>query len=189
MDVDLYRAVNSLAGHSHLLDQMMRWGASYLPMLMAVVIGLTWFWPGKASDRSQRQHLAIYAVSAALIGLALAQVIGHVWFRDRPYVHHSATLLVAPSGDPSFPSDHAVGAFGLTVPYLLARRRIGGVLLGLATTLALTRVAVGTHYPSDVIGGALLGSAAAYLVWRMRDWLEVFLVPFLSLARRLRFVG
>jgi undecaprenyl-diphosphatase len=128
----------------------------------------------------------VYAVCAALLGLAVAQGIGHGWFRERPYVHHTAQLLVAPSSDPSFPSDHADRGFALAVPFLLARRRLGWLLLGMAAALALTRVAVGTHYPSDVLGGALLGTAAGVSVWRVRAWLEVPLVLCFVVARRLR---
>jgi membrane-associated phospholipid phosphatase len=56
----------------------------------------------------------------------------------------------------------------------------------MAIGLVLTRVAVGTHYPSDVLGGALLGTAAAFVVWRARAWLEVPLAPCLQIAQRCR---
>src|SRR5262245_52317042 len=139
MDLDLYRALNGLAGQTGWLDHVLRWGAQDLPVAMALVVALAWFWPGDPAARAERQRLAVYAVGAALLGLALSQAIGHVWFRERPYVDHAAHLLVAPSGDPSFPSDHAVGGFALAVPFLLARRRIGWLLLGLAVLLAAAR--------------------------------------------------
>lgn len=186
MDLDLYRSLNGLAGRAGWLDDLLRWGAQDVAIALAVVVALVWFWPGDADTRAARQRVVVYAMGSALLGLALAQVIGHVWFRDRPYVHHAAHLLIAPSGDPSFPSDHAVGGFALAVPFLLARRRIGWLLLGLAALLALARVAVGTHYPSDVLGGAVLGTAAAVVVWRLRALLEIPLVPCFVLARRLR---
>jgi undecaprenyl-diphosphatase len=186
MDLDHYRTLNGLAGSAGWLDHLLRWGAQDLPIAMAIVVGLAWFWPGDPDERAQRQRLAVYAVGAALLGLALSQAIGHAWFRERPYVHHPAHLLVAPSGDPSFPSDHAVGGFALAIPFVLARRRVGWLLLAMATVLAMTRVAVGTHYPSDVIGGAFLGTAAAVAIWRVRPWLEIPLVPCLLIARRIR---
>ena len=36
----------------------------------------------------------------------------------------------------------------------------------MAVVLAVSRVAVGIHYPGDVLGGALLGTAAALLLWQ-----------------------
>jgi len=59
-------------------------------------------------------------------------------------------------------------------------RRWGGVVVGLAVLLAVGRVAMGVHYPSDVLAGALLGSLSALLFWwapirnltdRVADWI------------------
>ena len=63
---------------------------------------------------------------------------------------------------------------------ILLRHRKGGVLaLILATLVAVSRVALGTHYPTDVLGGAALGGLAALQLWappirrplhRLADW-------------------
>lgn len=186
MDVRVYQAVNGLAGRASWLDHLLRWGGQDLPIVMGLVIAAAWFWPGDPATRAERQRLAAYAVGAALVALAVSQGIGHEWFRERPYVHHPSRLIVAPSPDPSFPSDHAVGGFALATPFLLGRRRIGLVLGAMAALLAFCRVAVGTHYPSDVIGGASIGAGAALLIWATRSWLNVPLDYGLVFARRLR---
>lgn len=186
MDLWVFHAVNGLAGHGVWLDRLLRGIATYLPEIMGLVLIGAWFWPSSVPIRIERQRLIVYAVPAALLGLGIAQVIGHLWFRERPYVHHSAHLIVSPSADPSFPSDHAVGGFGLAMPFVFARRRLGSLLLALAALLAVSRVAVGTHYPSDVVGGALVGAAAAYVVWRVRWLIDPPLMLSLMYARRLR---
>jgi undecaprenyl-diphosphatase len=62
----------------------------------------------------------------------------------------------------------------------LRNRRAGEIALVMAGLLAVSRVAVGTHYPSDVLAGAALGVAAALVFWipairdplhRFADWL------------------
>ena len=186
MDLSLYDALNDLAGQASWLDHLIKGVATYTPVIMAALLVAAWFWPGPGKDRAERERLVIYAVSAALIGLALSQVIGHLWFRDRPYVSHPSTMLLTPSGDPSFPSDHAVGAFGLAMPFVFARKRLGWLLLALALLVSLARVAAGTHYPSDVLGGAMVGTVAAGIVWSARLWIEPLIAPCLLLARRLR---
>ena len=49
---------------------------------------------------------------------------------------------------------------------MLRNRRVGIPALVMAVVLAISRVAVGIHYPGDVLGGALLGTAAALLLWQ-----------------------
>ncbi len=186
MDLTLYHALNGLTGHARWLDAILKDLATYLPTVLVILVAGAWFWPGSITERDQRERLAVYAVAAALIGLGLAQIIGHLWFRDRPYVDHPAHLLLSPSSDPSFPSDHAIGGFALAMPFVFARQRLGRWLLVLATILTLARVVAGTHYPSDVLGGALIGTGSAWVVWRMRRLIDVPLDATLAIFRRLR---
>jgi undecaprenyl-diphosphatase len=109
------------------------------------------------------RHGVIAAGFSAALALGIAQVIIHIWARPRPYVAHpgDAHLLIPASPDPSFPSDHATAAFAIAVALLLRHRKAGIVALLMATVLSVARVAVGTHYPGDVLGGAALGSGCA----------------------------
>lgn len=107
-------------------------------------------------------------VASAGVGLLSAQVISHLWMRERPFVAHpSQTLLLAsPSHEPSFPSDHAVAAFAIAFSVaLVGGRRMGAFFLAAASMVAITRVFVGLHYPGDVAGGALIGLVAALVVF------------------------
>ena len=72
-------------------------------------------------------------------------------------------VLSAPSLDPSFPSDHAAVAFAIAFGVLAFSRRAGILFLAAATLISLSRIALGLHYPSDVLAGALVGWAAALL--------------------------
>jgi undecaprenyl-diphosphatase len=69
--------------------------------------------------------------------------------------------------DPSFPSGHAAGSFALAVFVFILNRRAGMLLLGVAAAIALSRVALGVHYPSDVAAGAILGSTLAWIGTRV----------------------
>ena len=100
---------------------------------------------------------------SALLALGVAHLIGDLWARPRPYVAHplAAHLFTSPSADPSFPSDHATAAFAIAVAILVRHRKAGILALAMAVVLSISRVAIGTHYPSDVVGGAALGTLAA----------------------------
>ena len=62
-------------------------------------------------------------------------------------------LFAAHAADAGFPSDHATAAFAIAVALLLRSRTWGAIALVAATVLAVTRVAMGIHYPTDVLAG------------------------------------
>jgi undecaprenyl-diphosphatase len=105
-------------------------------------------------------------LSAAGVGLLIAQAITHLWARERPYVAHpgETLLLTPPSHEPSFPSDHAVAAFAIAFVVAFIGKRMGALFLAGASFVALTRVFVGLHYPGDIAGGAVIAFLAALLV-------------------------
>jgi undecaprenyl-diphosphatase len=83
--------------------------------------------------------------------------------RPRPFIAHPDTvhLFAKHAADPGFPSDHATAAFAIAVALLLHSRRWGTFALIAATILAITRVAMGIHYPTDVLAGAAIGALSA----------------------------
>jgi membrane-associated phospholipid phosphatase len=87
--------------------------------------------------------------------------------RARPYLVTSATVLVMHAPDTSFPSDHAILAFALTTVLATVSRTLGAWLFAFSLVLLVARVYIGVHYPTDVIGGALLGAASAWAIVRL----------------------
>jgi membrane-associated phospholipid phosphatase len=113
------------------------------------------------------------ALVAAAIALAANQVIANLWDRPRPFTAHPASthVLSARTTDPSVPSDHAAAAFAIAFAVLAFSRRAGAVFLAAATLIGLSRIALGMHYPTDVLAGALVGFGAATLVTTLgRPW-------------------
>lgn len=66
-------------------------------------------------------------------------------------------LLVPCGGGKSFPSSHAVNNFAFAVVMSYYFRRYRAVFYIVSVFIALSRVYVGVHYPSDVIAGAVIG--------------------------------
>jgi membrane-associated phospholipid phosphatase len=83
--------------------------------------------------------------------------------RHRPVVDGLAPLISTPT-QLSFPSAHAASSFAAAAAFgdLVPR----GPLLAVAAGFALSRVALGVHYPSDVVAGALLGTGVAAIFRR-----------------------
>jgi undecaprenyl-diphosphatase len=75
-------------------------------------------------------------------------------------------MLVQCGGGNSFPSSHAVNNFGIATILSHYYRRWTWVFVTCASIIALSRVAVGVHYPSDSVAGAVIGaSLAAFVIW------------------------
>ena len=137
-----------------------------MPLFVVATFSL---WLFDRPGRPYRWKVAcLSGLASAGLGLLLAQLISHVWVRERPFVAHPSEtlLLAAPSHEPSFPSDHAVAAFAIAFSVaFLGSRRVGALFLIGAAAVGLTRVFVGLHYPGDVAGGALVGLVAALTVF------------------------
>jgi undecaprenyl-diphosphatase len=125
------------------------------------------FLAARGAAHAAGRRAPVAAVLSAGLGLAVGKVISELVDRARPFVAdpHGVHLFAAHAANPGFPSDHATAAFAIAVAILLRKRGWGIVALAFAIVLSVGRVALGVHYPSDVLAGAALGSAAALALW------------------------
>jgi undecaprenyl-diphosphatase len=173
MDWSLFHLVNSdVATRDWLEDPVTTFATLAVPVYALATVAL-WF-VSRPPGVSRWRLASVSALVAAGIAMFANQVIAHVWDRPRPYATHVATthLLSAPSPDPSFPSDHAAAAFAIAFCVLAFSRWAGAGFLAAATLIGLSRIALGMHYPSDVLAGALVGWASATIVVHLgRPWI------------------
>lgn len=122
--------------------------------------------------RLGRRDLALFlAVAAAL--RALGPVLKVLINSPRPTLE--AVIVVAQADGLGFPSGHALGAallFGAiaviapqVIPHQMAARVVQGFVVAVMLLIAWSRVRLGVHWPSDVVGGVLYGLGLVCLVW------------------------
>jgi undecaprenyl-diphosphatase len=157
MDLSLVKDLNHLFAHADGLEDVLVLYANASEALFLALLLLSFAFFGAA------RRAVVSAGFSAALGLVLAAILSRIVDRPRPFVAHPhAVHLFAPHAtDPGFPSDHATASFAIAVALLSFHRRIGIAALAAATLLSLTRVAMGIHYPTDVLAGAALGTAAA----------------------------
>lgn len=161
-DLLLTRWVNGPAGNYPLIDDFAVAVTHAAIPLMVLAVAARWW---SRLERQQERQIAIEAGLTFVLALLVNQAILLFVSRIRPYDAGVTHLIIAPSSDPSFPSDHATGAVAIIAALWLNHRPQRAFLLALpAALLILSRVYVGTHYISDVIGGAGTALIAALVV-------------------------
>ncbi len=139
------------------LDQPMELltNAGEAPVGIAICAGVGLFGGEKAR---QSAKLALTAdLASALLTYGLKNAVN----RPRPEGETERS-------NSSFPSGHATGAFALATVFAHQYPKIAIPCYTAATGIALSRVYLGRHYPSDVLAGATIGFATAKLVLHFR---------------------
>lgn len=159
-DTQLLSLLNQDLAHP-LLDALL---AALTLAVMPILAGLPLL---LLAMRKRRAGLAMLGV--LLLAMSLTVGFQFALMRPRP---GDVRLVLPMSAFPSFPSGHAAGAFGCATLAALIWPRLRWPALFGAALISLTRVYLGQHYPSDVLGGASLGvatAAAVYCFYRSKD--------------------
>ncbi|KUI05581.1 phosphatase PAP2 family protein [Mycobacterium sp. IS-3022] len=116
--------------------------------------------------QADRRRAWLAAGVGAFVAHATAVVIKRVVRRERPH-HPAVTVNVGTPSRLSFPSAHATST---TAASLLMARTTGLPLPALLVPpMALSRLVLGVHYPSDVLTGVAVGAAVAKVVGTVAD--------------------
>ena len=115
-----------------------------------------------------------------LLGLGICMLLGNgiiknVVQRPRPFMDYPFDLII---GDPtgwSFPSGHTTGAFTAATCVFLFNRKLGAALYGYAALVAFSRMYLYVHYPTDILGGIVLGVFSALLAYCV---VKKYLLPY-----------
>ena len=109
----------------------------------------------------------------AVIGLLLLitvsdqagyKLLKEFFARPRPFdVLSDVILPTGPTGTYSFPSNHAINNFAAAMFFYKLFPKLKWFLFIGASLVSISRVYLGLHYPSDILGGAIIGLAFGYL--------------------------
>ena len=170
IDYWLFGLINGLAGHILLLDALMKAMANDYGIIISVSVALLaiWFALRDTEKRLKIQRGVLAALASMGLANAAVALCNMVFFRIRPFAElANVHLLFYRPTDSSFPSNSASVLFSIAFSIYLTDKKLGRWFLLVAALQGFARVYVGIHYPFDILGGAILGGAVAYGVYRL----------------------
>ncbi len=175
-DKAAFLAINN--SHSQSLNEFMillsQYGREVFWIITIILLFIFGGWSGKKT--------AVVMAISMLVLIPIGSIAKDVIARERPVVPQS-DFLIASDKESSFPSGHAtIVSAGAAVALALFRssgRKIA-ISIGLATEamlVCISRVYVGGHYPTDVLGGILLGVGVSFIFTGIVFHIEKLLIP------------
>jgi len=162
LDVSLFRFLNSSLSNS-IFDFLMPFITDLNKQrLVLVFVALILLWMLILGKRHVRIAAVLLIITIVFSDQLCSSVIKYWFERPRPcHSLHNVHLLVSCGSGYSFPSSHAVNNFAgaLILAFFFPRNKWW--FFGFAAIVAFSRVFVGAHYPSDIIGGAVIGLLCA----------------------------
>ena len=156
-----------LVGKSAVLDFVVKSIAVYA-IYFILPVGLLFLW---FSAPKRHETLGLALGTCLLAWFVLTKLIfSKIWFRPRPDLGLIGIKeLVFHRPDYSFPSDHATALFAVAISlYFFGWKKAGHWFLAFAIIVSVARVAVGVHFPLDILGGIASALIMVLIVWAFK---------------------
>lgn len=169
LDIKLFYFLNGFVGKSQIFDTLVVFFASYLQYFLVIAFFLLLFF----STYSGREKLYIFLVSVAsavIARLGITEIIRFICQRPRPFITLQVNKLLSSGwfysdNEWSFPSGHSAFFFAMATAIYLYNKKWGVAFFIAAILMNVSRVVAGVHYPSDILGGMIVGIVVACVVF------------------------
>ena len=169
LDAKTFFALNSFASHNEVWRLFFHWMADY--GIVLIIIGLIYL------VVRGRINALFAAVLSAIFSTFISFILYLLWQRPRPFVTYaeSVTRLAGYTTVNSFPSAHTYLSFAIaTTVVLYGHKKLGILMYIIACLIGISRIAAGLHYPSDVLGGIVVGVFSGTLAYWFMEHFENF---------------
>lgn len=170
LDIQLLNILNNLAWQSRIFDTLIIFLAEYLQYLLIIVFLLLLYFSGYAK-RGKIRIFGVTIISIVIARFGLTELIRFFYHRPRPFLVLQAHKLLSNSDwfysdkEWSFPSGHSAFFFAMATATYCYNKKWGiGFFIAVAL-MNISRIVAGVHYPSDILGGAIIGIVVAYIVF------------------------
>jgi len=163
-DIALFQVLNNF--HSTIFDRIMLFTSTIgewaiIWALIAFIIFLC--------DKKRGRGILFMTILAIIISSILNDaILKTIFFRERPYllienVHQLGIRWI----NSSFVSGHTASSFAAAFVLIAYYKKFWYFFIFLAVLIAYSRIYLGMHYPSDIIGGIIIGALSAFIVFKI----------------------
>lgn len=157
MDLLILNFLNGLVGHYGFSENIVVFFATYFSYFLFFSFFIYLIF-SKAISRVNKKTLALVSLFSAFISrFLIADAIRFFYHRPRPFLVHSVNQLIEKTSY-SFPSGHAMFIFAFAAAVYAYSRKWGITFFITGAITGVARIMAGVHYPSDILGGFLIGS-------------------------------
>lgn len=153
-------------------------GMRYTSASVYVTMPLAVAFPVGSGLYNQDRLMYHNAIKTGLaIGLAegISYALKYAVKRERPYTKYPSDFIARDHpGTFSFPSGHTTAAFASATAISLTYKKwqVAVPAYAYASLVGYSRMRLGVHYPSDVLGGMVIGIGAGLLTWQIDKWMH-----------------
>jgi undecaprenyl-diphosphatase len=165
LDSAIFHAFYSFATSVAYLEWIYIFLASYLPYL---IVAAFLYELVKISDAKKKIYIFLLSILAVVVSRGIvAYAFDFFLHRAPPFVALGISPLISQGATYSFPSGHMSFLIPIGLASFLIDRRLGIWLSSSVFIVGLARIAVGVHWPSDILGGILIGAVTYLLVYKL----------------------
>lgn len=174
LNYSIFNTLYNLARSVPYLEWVYVFLASYLPYIIVAVFVYELL---RIKDLKRRFYIFFTAIISTLLSWGVITYCFHFFLHSaRPFialgsVNGTSTPAVVPLihavATSSFPSGHMAFLIPIALVAFLLNKRVGSWLTILTVFVGLGRIAVGVHWPSDILGGIVVGIISYFIVYKL----------------------
>ena len=171
IDISILRSLNSPeAAPSDNFFKLVSNTNNYIVVGIPIGLGVA----GLLNHDKQMSRNATLIIAANVINYGVSYIFEHAVNRNRPFITYTDITAKSVTKDSSFPSGHTSSAFATATSLSLSYPKWYVVAPSYlwAGTVGYSRMHLGVHYPSDVLGGAVIGAGSALITHKLNKWLN-----------------
>lgn len=166
IDIFILESVN-LSYHNIILDNLALLVSNMGVIYFWIIITIILYFFGGVKEKNISKKMIIVLIFIVIF----TQAIKYIVMRPRPYTELSSLVLLSLGTDPSFPSGHT--SISTAMSFVLSKGYENYYFMLIPCIVGFSRLYIGVHYPSDVLGGFILGLIVVYLVERFLKFKNV----------------